>query len=104
MPSMQMGQGQGTLSTAARLVAEARSDFDGLDAELVQHLEAARSRWVGRGAAAFTALGSAWTEKQRTIVGALGQFEASLSSTERDNLDTDDAQSSAFARHQQRLG
>lgn len=104
MPSVEMGQGHGALSTAARLVADARGDFDRLDAELVQHLDAARARWVGQGAASFASLGSAWSERQRTIVGALQQFEASLRATERDNLATDDAQSAAFARQQQRLG
>ncbi|MGC4112892.1 MAG: hypothetical protein QM747_21240 [Nocardioides sp.] len=100
----QMGQGQGTLSTAAELVAGARSDFDRLDRELVAHLDAARSSWVGRGGSAFLALGLAWSEKQRVIVGALQGFESSLRSTERDNLHTDEAQTAAFTRHQHRLG
>lgn len=99
-----MGQGQGTLSAAAELVAGARGDLDRLDRELVGHIESARAAWSGRGAAAFTALGLAWSDKQRVIVGALAGFEAALRSTEKDNLGTDDAQSAAFHRHQQRLG
>jgi uncharacterized protein YukE len=100
----EMGQGQGTLSRAAEMVAEAKRDFDRLDSSLVRHLDAARARWAGQGGSAFVALGGAWSEKQRTIVGALDQFEASLRATEKDNLATDDAQSATFTRTQQRLG
>ena len=105
MPSThEMGQGEATLSMAAGRVAEARSDFDRLDRELVQHLESARSRWSGRGATAFMALGLAWSERQRTIIAALDGFEAALRSTETDNTTTDDTQSAAFTRSRQRLG
>lgn len=104
MSSQEMGQGQGTLSTAAGMVAEAKHDFDRLNNELVQHIDAAKVQWAGQGGNAFNALGHAWSEKQRTIVNALNQFEASLRSTEKDNMTTDDTQSSAFARNQQRLG
>jgi uncharacterized protein YukE len=104
MPSMEMGQGQGALVMAAGFVAEARVDFDRLDDELAQRIEVAQSRWVGQGGSAFAALGAAWAEKQRIIVGALSHFEASLRATEKDNLATDDAQSAAFARQRQSLG
>ena len=50
------------------------------------------------------ALGLAWAEKQRTITGALDGFEASLRATETDNTSTDETQSAAFVRSQQRLG
>jgi uncharacterized protein YukE len=100
----EMGQGQGTLSAAAGMVADAKHDFDRLNNELVHHIDAARTKWAGQGGTAFNALGHAWSEKQRTIVGALTQFEASLRATEKDNTSTDDTQSAAFARAQQRLG
>lgn len=100
----EMGQGLGALSNAAALVHEARCDFDLLDRRLVQHLAEAQSGWGGLGGSAFQSLGQAWSEKQRTIVGALDRFEESLRSTERDNTRTDEEQSSAFARAQQRLG
>jgi WXG100 family type VII secretion target len=102
--AQEMGQGRGALSAAAGIVADARHDFDRLDSELVQHIEAARAAWSGQGGAAFQALGHTWSAKQRTIVGALNRFEASLRSTEKDNTATDDTQSAAFTRHQQRLG
>lgn len=98
-----MGQGHGALSAAAGMVADARRDFDRLDGDLVQHLEAAKVCWSGQGGSSFTALGLAWRDKQRTIVSALDLFEAALRSTEKDNIGTDDAQSAAFVRHQQRL-
>jgi uncharacterized protein YukE len=102
--SREMGQGRGALSAAAALVSDARRDFDRLDQELLQHLATAQAAWGGRGGSAFQALGAAWSEKQRTIVGALDRFEEGLRSTERDNTSTDEAQSAAFARAQQRLG
>lgn len=102
--AQEMGQGEGTLSTAAGMVADAKHDFDRLNNELVQHIDAAKAKWVGRGGTAFHTLGTAWHEKQKTIVSALNQFEASLRSTEKDNTTTDDTQSSAYTRHQQRLG
>lgn len=102
-PAPEMGQAQGALSTAAALVADARHDFDRLDRELVAHIDAARSQWVGQGGAAFGAVGAAWAEKQRTIVAALDALAQALRATERDNTATDDAQSAAFARWQTRL-
>jgi WXG100 family type VII secretion target len=102
--AQEMGQGQGTLSAAAGMVADAKHDFDRLNNELVQHIDSARAKWSGQGGTAFNSLGHAWSEKQRTITNALDQFEASLSSTEKDNTRTDDTQSSAFTRTQQRLG
>lgn len=100
----EMGQGHGALSRAAALVREAKADFDALDRRLVGHLATAESVWVGHGSAAFQALGQAWAEKQRVIVGALDQLEESLRSTERDNTVTDEQQLAAFARTQRRLG
>lgn len=99
----QMGQGQATLSVAAGMVAEAKADFDRFNNELVHHIDSARTSWTGQGGRAFTSLGHAWAERQRTITDALDRFEASLRSTEKDNTGTDDAQSSAFTRNRTRL-
>ena len=46
----------------------------------------------------------AWTEKQRVITNALNEFEASLTSTEKDNVNTDETQSSNYNRVAGRLG
>ena len=100
----EMGQGRGTLSTAAAMVAEARHDLDRVTSELGQHLDAARGQWSGQGGSAFIALGLAWSERQRTIVGALDGFEAALRSTEHDNTTTDETQAAVLGRSQQRLG
>ena len=100
----EMGQGEKALSAAAALVSEARHDFDQLDRELVEHLAVARTAWGGRGGSAFQVLGLAWSEKQRTIVAALDRFAEGLSATERDNTNTDEGQSDAFARARHRLG
>jgi uncharacterized protein YukE len=86
------------------MVADARADFERYNNEVVERIDSARATWVGRGGTAFNALGHAWSEKQRTITNALEGFESALRATERDNTTTDDVQSSAFTRNQQRLG
>jgi uncharacterized protein YukE len=100
----EMGQAHGVLSAAAVLVEEARNDLDSLDRRLTEQLAATASCWGGRGSTAFVALGRAWGERQRTIVAALAALEQSLRGTERDNTTTDETQSAAFTRAQQRLG
>jgi WXG100 family type VII secretion target len=101
--AQEMGQGRGTLSRAAGMVADARVDFERLNSQLVERIDSARATWVGQGGTAFNALGHAWSEKQRTITEALDGFEAALRATERDYTATDDIQSSVFTRSQQRL-
>jgi ESAT-6 family protein len=103
-PAPEMGQAQGALSSAAMRLQETRCDLDRLGARMVDHLASAQRVWGGQGSAAFQALGLAWSERQRTIVSALDRFEESLRATERDNTQTDESQSSAFARTQRRLG
>lgn len=98
-----MGQARGALSAAATLVVDARHDLDRITAELDQHLDAVRSRWSGQGGTAFTALGHAWSDRQRTIVAALEGFAAALRSTEHDNTATDDTQAAVFGRAGQQL-
>jgi uncharacterized protein YukE len=102
--AQEMGQGREALSRAAGMVAEARGDFDRYNHELVQTIDSTRAVWAGQGARAFSSLGLAWSAKQRTITDALDRFETALLSTEKDNVSTDDAQSSVFARNQRRLG
>ena len=97
------GQGEKALSKAATLVAEAKRDFDTYARELDGQISALRGRWVGQGGTAFFTLHQAWTEKQTVIVQALDEFEASLVSTERDNVATDDTQSASYARTAGRL-
>lgn len=99
----ELAQGERTLSTAAGMVRSAKGDFDKLAASLESEILAQRGKWQGAGGTAFFTLHQAWTEKQRTIVGALNQFEASLTSTERDNVNTDDTQSSSYHRTAGRL-
>ena len=103
MSTHEMGQGEGTLSRAASMVAEARGDFDRLARELDGRIQGMRGQWVGAGGTAFFHLHQAWTERQTRIVAALDGFEASLISTERDNLATDEAQMAAYQRTTARL-
>lgn len=104
MAIQEMGQGEGALSRAAGMVADARADFDRLSRDLEGRIQGLRGQWVGAGGTAFFTLHQAWTEKQAVIVGALDAFEASLVSTERDNLATDDAQMTNYHRNAARLG
>jgi WXG100 family type VII secretion target len=100
----EMGQGEHTLTRAAGLVVEARQDFDGLSKSLEGKIAGLQGKWAGAGGSAFFALHQAWTEKQRVITNALNEFEASLTSTEKDNLNTDQNQSSNYNRFAGRLG
>jgi len=100
----EFGQGERSLSRAATLVADAKRDFDGYARQLDDQIGALRGRWVGQGGTAFFALHEAWTEKQNVITNALNEFEASLTSTERDNTNTDEAQSANYNRTAGRLG
>lgn len=100
----EFGQGDGTLTHAAGLVTDARTDFTACSARLDGQIAAVRGRWGGQGAQAFFILHQAWTEKQRTIVDALDDFAASLTSTERDNTATDDGIGASYALLRGRLG
>lgn len=100
----EMGQGEGTLTKAAGLVAQARQDLDGLSASLEGRIAGLQGRWAGAGGTAFFALQRAWTERQRAITGALDGFEASLTATEKDNVETDQAQAAGYSTMAGRLG
>lgn len=100
----EMGHGEGTLTRAAGLVAGARADFDRLSGRLEGQILGLQGRWVGAGGQAFFQLHRAWTDRQRVIVSALSEFEASLTSTQNDNTSTDEAQSAGYRRTAGRLG
>ena len=104
MSAAEMGQGEGTLSKGAGLVADAKVDFDRISNKLDGQIQGLRGRWQGAGGTAFFTLHQAWTEKQNVITNALNEFEASLQSTERDNVNTDEAQSANYNRTAGRLG
>lgn len=100
----EFGQGQGTLSRAAGLVSDAKADFTTISGRLTDQIAAVQGRWGGQGATAFFALHQAWIEKQQIIVGALDEFSASLTTTEKDNVSTDDAQNASYTKLTGRLG
>ena len=104
MSAAEMGQGEGTLTKAAGLVSDAKADFDRLSMKLDGQIQGLQGKWAGAGGTAFFTLHQAWTEKQKVIVGALNEFEASLTSTEKDNISTDDAQMANYNRTAGRLG
>ena len=103
MATPEMKAGDRTLSRAAGMVATARSDFDRLSAALSDNILAQQSKWQGEGGRAFFNLHQAWTDKQHRIVAALNEFESALTSTERDNVNTDQAQSDYMNKNHSRL-
>ena len=50
-----MGQGEGTLTRAASMVADAKADFDGFSRRLEGQVAGLQGRWTGAGASAFFA-------------------------------------------------
>lgn len=102
--SNEYGQGEKTLSRAAGMVAQARGEFDAISKNLMGNVESMRAQWGGQGSVAFQALAMAWGEKQQKIVSALNEFESNLVTTEKDNMATDDSQSSAMTSLQNSLG
>ena len=104
MVAAEMGQGQGTLSKAAGMVADARADFTTISGKLGDQIAGVQGQWGGQGATAFFALHQAWTEKQKIIVDALDEFSNSLTGTEKDNTNTDDTQNASFTKLTGRLG
>ena len=104
MATPEMKAGDRTLSRAAGMVTTARSDFDRLSAALSDNILAQQSKWQGQGGRAFFNLHQAWTEKQNRIVAALNEFENALTSTERDNVNTDQTQSDYMNKNHDRLG
>jgi WXG100 family type VII secretion target len=104
MATPEMKAGDRTLSRAATMVNQAHGDFNRLATTLSDNLLAQQGKWQGQGGRAFTNLHQAWKEKQDRIVNALNEFEASLQSTEKDNLTTDQAQSDFMNRNHDRLG
>lgn len=101
--SAEMGQGEGTLTKAAGMVADAKRDFDQLSKQLEGQIQGMQGKWAGAGGTAFFQLHAAWTEKQRRIVRALDEFENSLTQTERDNISTDEGQQANYNRNASRL-
>jgi uncharacterized protein YukE len=85
------------------MVATAKSDFDRLSAALSDNIIAQQSKWQGQGGRAFFNLHQTWTEKQNRIVAALSEFENALTSTERDNVNTDQTQSDYMNKNHSRL-
>lgn len=100
----EFGQGEGTLSKASGLVSDARTDFNKIAGKLDGQIAGIQGKWGGQGASAFFVLHTAWNEKQKVIVDALDEFAASLTTTEKDNVSTDDAQSASYGRLSGRLG
>jgi WXG100 family type VII secretion target len=103
MATPEMKAGDRTLSRAAGMVTTAKGDFDRLSATLSDTILGYQTKWQGQGGKAFFGLHQAWTEKQNTIVRALTEFEQALTSTERDNINTDQSQSDNMTKNHSRL-
>lgn len=84
------GQAHGVLSQAAKLVIDAKADFEKQSRDLDSQIQSVQGRWGGAGASAFFALNTAWQEKHKVVVTALDKFHASLTATEKDNTQVDE--------------
>lgn len=104
MTANEFGQGEGTLTRAAGLVTDARTEFNQIASRLTDQIAAVQGQWGGQGASAFFVLHQAWSEKQQVIVKALDDFASSLGVTERDNVSTDEAQNTNYTRLTNRVG
>ncbi len=99
-----LSQTEKALSTAAEYVNTARGDVKTKCNTLSDRVNEMMGGWGGQGATSFGNLMIAWQEKQNTILGALDQLAASLQETEKDNVKTDETQSSTHTNLQNRLG
>ncbi|MBJ7530368.1 MAG: WXG100 family type VII secretion target [Nocardioides sp.] len=79
------------------MVAEAKGDFDNISKTLMGNVEQLKSQWGGQGFRAFDTLSQEWQAKQNKILSALNVFESNLQTTEKDNVATDESQSSTMA-------
>jgi uncharacterized protein YukE len=85
------------------MVSTAKGDFDRLSRTMSDTIVSYQTKWQGQGGKAFFGLHQAWTEKQDRIVRALIDFEAALTSTEKDNISTDQSQSDNMNKNHSRL-
>ena len=65
------------------------SDYVAAVKVLDGQISAVKGRWGGAGANAFFILHNAWQEKHKVVVTALDKFHASLTETEKDNVQVD---------------
>ncbi|TYL54895.1 hypothetical protein FXB39_04620 [Nocardioides sp. BGMRC 2183] len=100
----EFGQSEGVLSKAAQLVADARSDFTTQSRVLNDQLANMRLQWQGQGGRSFGSFEATWQEKHGVVVAALDTFSASLTDTERDNVNTDEEQGGFVNTLTNRLG
>ncbi|HYG93612.1 MAG TPA: WXG100 family type VII secretion target [Nocardioides sp.] len=102
--SPEYGQDEGVLSQAAALVDTAKGDFTTLRNKLTGQIADLQGKWGGQGASAFTVLYTAWDEKQKVIEDALNEFSSALTTSEKDNIATDEEQGAGFKGLEGRLG
>ena len=68
MATPEMKAGDRTLSRAAGMVTNAKSDFDRLSRTMSDTIVSYQGKWQGQGGKAFFGLHQAWTEKQKVCV------------------------------------
>ncbi len=102
--SPEYGQDEGVLSQSAAMVETAKGDFTALRNKLTGQIADLQGKWGGQGASAFTILYTAWDEKQKVIEDALNEFSQALSTSEKDNVATDEEQGTGFRSLEGRLG
>lgn len=100
----EMFQTERALKDAATRVSDAHGDVNSRCQKLTGEVSQMMSGWGGQGATAFNNLMTAWQDKQRQILSAMDMLRQSLEATDKDNVATDEAQSSAHVNLLNRLG
>lgn len=95
---------EGAITRGAGVVAQSRGELLSELNVLRGKLESLRGAWAGQGAVAFAALMERWNGDANTIINALDEFEANLTSTEAQYTATDDTTSSTMTNLTSRLG
>ena len=98
------GQTEKALTKAADLVNDARTDVKNKADVMGDRVSEMMTGWGGQGAGSFSGLMIAWRDKQEIILKALDGLSTALVETEKDNVKTDETQSSNNANLRGRLG
>ena len=102
--AVEFGHAEGALGQVAELVITAKQELGGHAQTMEGQLESMRQEWVGNAGLSFNNLKQAWLEKHKVVTTALDQFHASLTETERDNVQVDEQAGSEMVNLLNRLG
>ena len=97
MHHSRLGFGEGTITSTAQRLAEARLELRRLGQELQGEVDQLQGKFGGEAARAFGALNRAWDERHGAIVTTLDRFESSLNDTEKSMRASDEQSASSIS-------